>query len=37
MLSALLDKSTNLAHLFKVMRGCAVLLEVNESFLVTFV
>jgi hypothetical protein len=26
-----------LTHLFKAMRGCAVLLEVNASFLVIFV
>jgi hypothetical protein len=26
-----------LAHFFKVMWGCAILLEMNASFLVTFV
>jgi hypothetical protein len=44
MLSAPLDQSTDLgnefevlAHFFKVMRGCAVLVEVNVSFLVIIV
>jgi hypothetical protein len=42
MLSAPLDQSWEmgaevLVHFFKVMRGCAVLLEVNASFMVIFI